>query len=154
MYRLSSYVMGSMITALVLTPFVTGPDRSFVGSLLATSVAEPIASPVVSVNRALKGDRHATPSLLADYSAPSESFMPKSSGVINSAQEPFTAPQVSPVIPAVGETQTGKAPAAKNRMLDGCESAFSEITDRQLADIPGRCMAALPSDAVQLAGLN
>lgn len=150
MYRLSSYVLGSMITALVLTPFVSGPDRSFVGSLLATSAPEPI----VAVNRTLKGDRRATNSMLADHATAPQSIMPKSTSSANSRTPvSFTSPDKS--YPPAGEpTRSTETPAAQQRLLDGCESAFSEITDRQLANIPGRCMAALPDRPLQVATLN
>jgi hypothetical protein len=127
-----------MITALVLTPFVSGPDRSFVGSLLATSAPEQI----VAVNRTLKGDRRATNSMLAEHATP-QSIMPKSTSSASSS-----AP------PASEQTRSSETPAVQQRLLDGCESAFSEITDRQLANIPGRCMAALPGRPLQVATLN
>jgi hypothetical protein len=136
MYLLSSYVLGSVVTALVLTPFVSGPDRSFVGTLLATSAPEL----TVSVNRTLKGDRRAPASFIAERSATPQSVIPKSN---KSTPASFIAPRL-----------TTDSPAAKSRLLDGCESAFSEITDRQFAHIPGRCMAALPSAPVQMATLN
>lgn len=151
MYLLSSYVLGGVVTALVLTPFVSAPDRSFVGTLLAT----PAPELTVSVNRTLKGDRRAPASLVADRAAPPQSVVPKSTNSSpTSTPASFTAPRNVPGTPAAEPRMTKDSPAAKSRLLDGCESAFSEITDRQLADIPGRCMAALPGAPVQMAALN
>jgi hypothetical protein len=149
MYLLSSYVLGGVVTALVLTPFVSTPNRSFVGTLLATSTPEQ----TVSVNRALKGDRRTPAALVADRAAPVQSVVPKSTqSSTPSTPASFTAPRKVPGTPQTEPRVTKDSPA-KLRLLDGCESAFSEITDRQLADIPGRCMAALPGAPVQMAAL-
>lgn len=146
MYLLSSYVLGGVVTALALTPFVSTPNRSFVGTLLATSAPEQ----TVSVNRALKGDRRAPASLDTERAAPPQTVVSKS----KTTPASFTAPRHVPGTPQTEPRVTKDLPAAKPRLLDGCESAFSAITDRQLADIPGRCMAALPGAPVQMAALN
>jgi hypothetical protein len=152
MYLLSSYVLGGVVTALVLTPFVSTPDRSFVGTLLATSAPELN----VSVNRTLKGDRRAPASSVAERPASPQTVVPKSpkSSTISTPAS-FTAPRHAPGTPQTEPRVTKDSPAAKSKkLLDGCESAFSEITDRQFADIPGRCMAALPVAPVQVAALH
>jgi len=149
MYLLSSYVLGGVVTALALTPFVSAPDRSFVGTLLATSAPEQ----TVSVNRTLKGDRRAPASSLAAHAPTAQSVVAKSyKSSPSSSPASFTAPRQAPS-PSQTQPRAKDSPAAKTK-LDGCESAFSEITDRQLADIPGRCMAALPVAPVRLAAVN
>jgi hypothetical protein len=151
MYLLSSYVLGGVVTALALTPFVSTPDRSFVGTLLATSAPEI----TISVNRTLKGDRRAPASLVAERAAQPQGVVGKStrSGA-TSTPASFMAPRNVPGTPQTAPRITKDTPAAKSKLLEGCESAFSAITDRQLADIPGRCMAALPGAPVRLATLN
>lgn len=147
MYLLSSYVLGGVMTALALTPFVSTPDRSFVGTLLATSAPEL----TVSVNRTLKGDRRAPAVSVAERAAPPQSVVPKSP---TSTPASFTAPRNVPGAPQTEPGVTKDSPAAKSKLLDGCESAFSAITDRQFADIPGRCMAALSSAPIHMAALK
>lgn len=139
MYLLSSYVLGGIVTALALTPFVSAPDRSFVGTLLAT----PAPELNVSVNRTLKGDRRVPTASSAERTATAQSVVPKT---IKKSDNTLPTPDAAPRL-------TKDAPAGKSRLLDGCESAFSEITDRQLADIPGRCVALLPVPA-QMASLH
>jgi hypothetical protein len=150
MYLLSSYVLGGIVTALMLTPFVSAPDRSFIGTLLATAAPEQ----TVSVNRALKGDRRAPASLVAEGAAP-QTVIPKNprSSKTNTPAS-FTAPRRAPGTPETDPRLTNDSPTAKSRLLDGCESAFSAITDRQFADIPGRCLAALRDAPVRTAALN
>jgi hypothetical protein len=103
------------------------------------------------VNRTLKGDRRAPNSLIAERAAIPQTVIPKTiaSGIKNTP-----ALLSAPEAPEAGRRPTSDFPAANTPLLDGCESAFSAITDRQLADIPGRCMAALPAVPVQMAKLN
>jgi hypothetical protein len=128
---------------------VSAPDRSFIGTLLATAAPEQ----TVTVNRALKGDRRAPASLVAEGAAP-QTVIPKNirSGT-TSTPAAFPAPRRAPT-PDTDPRLTNDSSTAKSRLLEGCESAFSAITDRQFADIPGRCIAALPDAPVRTAALN
>jgi hypothetical protein len=72
------------------------------------------ATPATEVNRAIKSDRLAMPNIsVARRKVPTES---------------------------VRDTPREPAEAAKPKLLDGCESAFSPVTVPSLAHIAGRCV--------------
>jgi hypothetical protein len=78
----------------------------------------------------------------ATTAAPSlEQSVPAVNRTLKSDRMPLAPTKSRNAVNGPAETKTPPAPAAKPRLLDGCEPMVSAIGQPALAQIPGRCVS-------------
>jgi hypothetical protein len=78
----------------------------------------------------------------ATTAAPSlEQSVPAVNRMLKSDRMPLAPTKNRNAVNGPAETKTPPAPAAKPRLLDGCEPMVSAIGQSPLAQIPGRCVS-------------